>query len=1346
MFKLLLSLLASLEIPKIVSSFLGGLAEERGKMIHQNLTKPKIKEAIKAGKDAVNEWEKQLDIQDRLFFQAPPYGWNGSNNFLLYYFSNSDVLEELNKPFINQGQPELDILITAFQHQAKTKKIKLNQKRIKPWLENFINAYVQQTPIYTKYYAAKKDYCQQLAKYFDDVKFAGIAVAGQEVEKYDKLAHIFVMPDVVEDVSNPRDLALDRLAEASGEKPERALLEKTTPRKFLADQLLSQNQSRRVVILGAPGSGKTTLMSYFAVMLAQSKAEVLGLDGDTDWLPILIRIRDLVRHPDKSLIDYAWMFAEKTMAVNTIPVGFFDHWLSDGRALILLDGLDEVTEDAKRNDVVRRINNFLGQFNRNRAIITSRPAGYRRDFFRTKDFPHYQIEPFDDHKISAFIENWYNSRFKDQAEAERRKQSLRKALNDNDRITLLARNPLLLTIIALIHRYQAVLPKERHKLYDKAVETLLTSWDANKELSRDKWLTYLGLDDLRRLMESLGYCIHTQGNVEDNDSGTLIDKDDLIDQLKQQIKTMKEVKLHQAEQEAKRFVELIRERTGLLNEQGQDCYGFVHKTFQEYLCAQEIDYQADNDRDSKIVLAPIREHLHDYHWREVLLLLIAQQKPKNAAMAIRAVLNNNSDYEQWLHRDLLLAGKCLAEDPNNLRGADPELVQKILERLVKLEVSSDDRVGNNIRKQVYQIICSLSETDFQAQVLELLKQRLTVGHATRTDLIGEWRLLKYRAELGEKDQVIEICLERLKDNDSDVRSSAVNALGELGNSSDTVVNGLLALLQDNDSFVRWRAADALVKLGKGSETVVNGLLALLQDNDSFVRWRAADALVKLGKGSETVVNGLLALLQDNDSNVRREAADALVKLGNSSDTVVNRLLALLEDNHSFVRSRAADALVELGKGSETVVNGFLALLKDDRSDVRSSAADVLGKLGNSSDTVVNGLLALLKDDRSNVRSRAADALGKLGNSSDTVVNHLLALLKDDRSNVRSRAADALGKLGNSSDTVVNGLLALLKDDRSNVRSRAADALGKLGNSSDTVVNGLLALLKHNHSNVRSSAADALVELGKGSETVVNGLLALLKDHRSDVRSSAADVLGKLGNSSDTVVKPLLELLKDNNSNVRREAANVLGKLGNSSDTVVKPLLELLKHNHSNVRREAANVLGKLGNSSDTVVNALLELLKDNNSNVRREAANVLGKLGNSSDTVVKPLLELLKDNNSNVRREAANVLGKLGNSSDTVVKPLLELLKDNNSNVRREAADALDKLGNSSDTVVNALLAMLGNSESNVHHRAVIALVKLGKTSNHILPTVIEWIEQHQDSDYVGRGIDVLWDLVVGEE
>ena len=1080
-----LPILANWAIPKIGESLLGIVSEKGWDRLTQALNKADVEKAIQAGAEAVNKWEKQLPAQQRLFFNAPPNSWNRVKIFLRNYFTNSVVLAELQKPLINQGKPDGEILITVFQQQAETKTIQLNQDSIKPWMERFIDAYFKQTDTYLKYQVAKQDYCQQLANWFDDVKFTGIAVAGQEVEKSEKLAQIFVMPDVVEEVSTARDLELDRLARGSGEKPERALLEKTTGRKFLADQLLSQNQSIRVVILGAPGSGKTTLMSYFAVMLAQSKPEVLGLDGDTDWLPILIRIRDLARHPDKSLIEYARMFAEKTMAVNTIPVGFFDHWLSDGRALILLDGLDEVAEDAKRYDVVRRIDNFLEQFDRNRAIITSRPAGYRPDFFRTEEFPHYQIQPFDDQKISAFIDSWYNSRFQDQAEAQRRKESLRKALDHNDQITMLARNPLLLTIIALIHRYQAVLPKERYKLYDKAVETLLTSWDANKELSSDKWLTYLELDDLRRLMESLAYWIHTQGNVEDNDSGTrldavahggnpqdraasLIDRDDLIDQLSRQIKTLKHVQLYQAKEEAKRFVELIRERTGLLNEQGQDCYGFVHKTFQEYLCAQEINYQADNEGDFDIVLSQIREHLHNSHWHEVLLLLIAQQKPKKAAKAIKAVLTKNSDYEQWLHRDLLFAGHCLAENPKNLRGADRELVEEIFERLVELELSKE-RVGYNIRHQVFQIICSFYQTDFQTQVLELLKER--------SDRIGEERLLKYRHELGEKDQVITIFLAQLQDPDYYVRRSAAVTLGRLGNSSETVISALLANLRDENSDVRGEVADALGELGNSSETVVSTLLAQLMDDDSDVRGKVANSLGNLGNSSETVVNALLARLMDDDSDVRGRAAYGLGELGNSSETVVSALLARLMDDESYVRQGAAYGLGKLGNCSETVVNALLARLMDDEPYVRGRAAYGLGELGNSSETVVSALLARLMDDESYVRQGAAYGLGKLGNSSETVVNALLARLMDQDSGVRQWAAYGLGELANNSETVVNALLERLKDEHFGVRSDAARALGKLGKISNHILPTVIEWIEqHQDSDYVGSGIDALWDL------------------------------------------------------------------------------------------------------------------------------------------------------------------------------------------------------------------------------------------------------------------------------
>ncbi|MBC7517118.1 MAG: hypothetical protein H7237_11965 [Alkalinema sp. FL-bin-369] len=123
----------------------------------------------------------------------------------------------------------------------------------------------------------------------------------------------------------------------------------------------------------------------------------------------------------------------------------------------MLDGLDEVVDEAQRRRVAEQIETFLGLYEDCPTVITSRPAGYRWDFFNLEAFPHYTLEPFGDKQVDTFIAHWYDSRELDKAAARRRKDDLRSAFKGNDRIRQLATNPLLLTIIALIHRYQAEL-------------------------------------------------------------------------------------------------------------------------------------------------------------------------------------------------------------------------------------------------------------------------------------------------------------------------------------------------------------------------------------------------------------------------------------------------------------------------------------------------------------------------------------------------------------------------------------------------------------------------------------------------------------------------------------------------------------------------------------------------------------------------------------------------------------------------------------------------------------------------------------------------------------------------
>ncbi|CAD5978508.1 Putative NACHT family NTPase [Planktothrix rubescens] len=1049
------------------------------KNICSQLNPQEIEKALKVAITVADQQCNQLFGQSDKRFKR---------KFLDKYFEREEVLEELQKPLINQGI-NLDFLVFAFEDTVNNNNSdgnnRINPEFIKPWLELFKTEYFKQIGDNLNFKYAKAVYLKQLVCWYDDVKFVGIDAKGQENDKSEKLAKIFVMQDVKEEkkerygsLREADFLELgdqgNRQGELSRQQRQWMASDNYEGNPFPAKDLLTKNQAKKVVLLGAPGSGKTTLLSYFSVIIAQNQPALLGLNSEVDWLPILIRMRDYVRFENLSILEYYQQFCHNSLVVPSLPGGFFEHWLEDGRALILLDGLDEIVEEGKRNEIVQKIENFLGRYDQNRVMITSRPAGYRRDFFRAEEFPHYWLQPFDEPKINAFIENWYSSRTPDSEEAKRRKEDIRKAFDHNPRLHVLARNPLLLTIIALIHRYQDKLPKERYKLYHCAVQTLLTTWDTtNKQLENHHKLEYLKNDDWEDLMQNLAFWIHShQDGIEGNElEGTLIDQDELIKFVANYIKETKQIELTKAKKEAQRFIDFVRDRSGLLNEQGKDCYAFVHKTFQEYLCAQKIQREMEEDSyNFEIILDAIKTHLHDAHWREVLLLLVAQQQKKSAAKAIQVILNNQSEYEQWLHRDLLFAGSCLAENPKGLNVADSGLVEDILARLVGLEIS--DKTSNKLKKQLLKVFCSLYETDFAPQCLALLK--------AQASKVNSDRLLTYRAELGEKETVIDELIQQLSDSNYGVRMNAARALGKLGNASETVIEALLKALSDSDHRVRRNAAGALGQLGNASETVIEALLKALYDSNHFVSGYAAGALGQLGNASETVIEALLKALSDSDYGVRGNAAWALGKLGNASETFIEALLKALSDSNDWVSGNAAGALGQLGNASETVIEALLKALSDSNDWVSGNAAGALGQLGNASETVIEALLKALSDSNHFVRRNPAEALGKLGNASETVIEALLKALSDSDYGVRENAAEALGKLGNASETVIEALLKALSDSDYGVRPNAAWALGKLGKQSPKVKPLVVEWIQqHEDSEFVGSGIDALWDLVDG---------------------------------------------------------------------------------------------------------------------------------------------------------------------------------------------------------------------------------------------------------------------------
>jgi HEAT repeat protein len=833
-------------------------------------------------------------------------------------------------------------------------------------------------------------------------------------------------------------------------------------------------------------------------------------------------------------------FAVNTLQVE-LPSGFLEHW-TDGQALLLLDGLDEVAEDATRAVLVEKINCFLEAHSENWAVITSRPWGYRRDYFRTETYPHFELELFDEGQIQEFIEHWYGSRCDNAAQAQEMVRDLQDALKSKDRLQALVKNPLLLTMVALIHRYQDTLPKRRYKLYDKAVDTLLKSWERIK----GKGETYGEFkhldreDDLRRVMSLLARWIHTQYETQTTESGTLIEEVDLLAQLSHIIRQeYPQVKPHQAEGEAERFVSFIRDRAGLLNEYGRGRYAFVHKTFQEYLTAEAILKEAEYEDDSEIIFTVIKTHLHNPHWREVLLLLVGQLQGKKAEKAIEGVLRHNSPYEQWLHRDLLFAGRCLTEDPEKLATAAPELVSEILQSLTALETFDEKNIGSRVKQEMFQILCWLKKTAFEAEALKQLKKlKAQIEHV---------RFLHLQALLGEKNIALTTLLKLLAEEDPvESKHRIVETLGDLGDRSDSVINSLLNDLKEYPlSRTNFGIFNALSKLSDRSEVLSQKLSKLLASKNSYVRCNALLALDRLEDRSDFVLKILLNHLNDEASNVRSIALMVIGNFGDRSELVVGNLCECLNDEVSNVRSSAVEALVKLGNHSESVLQCLIKLFttrdSDADSDVYYETAVALGTLGKYSESVFQNVIKFLKNENSAVRYDATIILGSMGNKSKLVVDNLLSTLKDESSEVRSGAAYALSLLADHSEPVIEVLLECLKDKDSNVRYHAADALGELNNSSKIVFESLFRCLKDSNPFVRLGTVVSLGKLGNYSESVVEVLLECIKDEDVDVRYHIADALGKLGDRSEAALQGLLALLQDEEQYVRSSAADALEK-------------------------------------------------------------------------------------------------------------------------------------------------------------------------------------------------------------
>ncbi|MEM0979518.1 MAG: NACHT domain-containing NTPase [Cyanobacteria bacterium P01_H01_bin.58] len=353
----------------------------------------------------------------------------------------------------------------------------------------------------------------------------------------------------------------------------------------------------KLMILGKPGAGKTTFLKRLATLCNLDEFQ-------PQRVPVFVTLKAFAEANDRpSLLVY---IAQQWTACGLEGTKIAASLMDQGRALVLLDGLDEVRE-TDHDRVLREIQSFTNQFRTCQFVITCRIAAREYTF---EQFTEVEVADFNDAQIAEFVEKWFQAK-EDPVKAK----TFIENLKDNQPIQELATNPLLLTLLCLVFGEAADFPRNRSELYKEGLDVLLKKWDAKRNIKRDQLYKQLSLKRKEDLLSHIALDMFERGDY--------FFKQKMVEaQITQYIQNLPDAKTDpetlQLDSEA--VLKSIEAQHGLMVERARGIYSFSHLTFQEYFTARRIvDSPAVKALES---LQNLASHITDKRWREVFLLTV----------------------------------------------------------------------------------------------------------------------------------------------------------------------------------------------------------------------------------------------------------------------------------------------------------------------------------------------------------------------------------------------------------------------------------------------------------------------------------------------------------------------------------------------------------------------------------------------------------------------------------------------------------------------------------------------------------------------------------------------------
>lgn len=418
-----------------------------------------------------------------------------------------------------------------------------------------------------------------------------------------------------------------------------------------------------LVILGDPGSGKTTLLKYILIAVMKGRAlDALGLPDNL--IPFFIPLRRYKPTDARSFPG----FIQRVCGLADFDIQPQDvtSLLNSGHCILLLDGLDEVADRDQRIAVCRWIDRLRRRYARTWFVMTSRFAGYLGEGRLSGSCLELSIRDFAENEISTFLVQWFESvevlLHPMEDEAAWREKGRKDAFTFYDRIMesrylkKLAVNPLLLQIIALVHRDRGTLPQRRVELYEECINVLLERWDLAKGLE-----VLITARQAREILQPLAFWLH------EKDGRRCAPMDKLLPVIEKPLRNIGQPDIDPTE-----LLMNIRDRSGIFMGHSESEYGFNHLSFQEYLTAEQI-------RNLNKIDLLVKEY-GDKWWKEVIRLCLA--------------LNNPSVFQVFL--DKLLPSEAFATEIALVTDALEDFIVKPLEPLEDAVMDQNLQMPNRL--------------------------------------------------------------------------------------------------------------------------------------------------------------------------------------------------------------------------------------------------------------------------------------------------------------------------------------------------------------------------------------------------------------------------------------------------------------------------------------------------------------------------------------------------------------------------------------------------------------------------------------------------------------------------